>query len=80
MVVSVVPIGNSRGIRFPKIVLDKFLVKDKMNMEVTENGVLLTPIKDLPREGWEAAFYAMHENKEDELDSVPDSEDFEWEW
>ena len=36
MLVSVVPIGNSRGIRLPKLVLDKLLVKDKMDMEVTE--------------------------------------------
>ena len=49
MVVSIVPIGNSRGIRFPKIVLEKFSVKDKMNMEVTEKGILLTPVNEQPR-------------------------------
>ena len=80
MLVSVVPIGNSRGIRFPKLVLDKFLVKDKMNMEVTENGILLTPVNDVPRSDWAAAFRKMHENKDDVLDEIPVSEDFEWEW
>lgn len=65
MVVSVVPIGNFRGIRFPKMILDKFLVKDKMDMEVTEKGILLTPIKENPREGWTEAFCKMHQNKED---------------
>ncbi len=80
MLVSVVPIGNSRGIRFPKLVLDKFLVKDKMNMEVTEKGILLTPVKDVPRAGWEKAFCSMHENKEDVLEEIPDLGDFEWEW
>ena len=80
MLVSVVPIGNSRGIRFPKLVLDKFLVKDKMNMEVTEKGILLTPVIDQPRANWAEAFCKMHENKEDVLDESPLSGAFEWEW
>ncbi len=80
MVVSVVPIGNSRGIRFPKIVLDKFRVKDKIDMEVTENGILLTPIESSPRSGWAEAFCKMHENKEDSLYDIPESGEFEWEW
>lgn len=80
MVVSVVQIGNSRGIRFPKSVLDKFLVKDKMNMDITDEGILITPIKNAPREDWAESFRAMHKNNEDKLESVPESEDFEWEW
>ena len=35
MLVSVVPIGNSCGIRLPKLVLDKLLVKDKMDMTIS---------------------------------------------
>ena len=80
MLVSVVPIGNSRGIRFPKLVLDRFLVKDKMNMEVTEKGILLTPVQDTPRADWAEAFCSMHQNKEDVLEEIPESGDFEWEW
>ena len=80
MIVPVVPIGNSRGIRFPKLVLDKFFVKDKMDMKVTEQGILLTPVTESPREGWAAAFCKMHENKDDILDDIPDSGAFEWEW
>lgn len=80
MLVSVIPIGNSRGIRFPKLVLDKFLVRDKMDMKVTEEGILLTPVKDSPRADWAKAFCAMHENREDVLEEIPESGDFEWEW
>ena len=80
MIVPLVPIGNSRGIRFPKLVLDKFLVKDKMNMEVTDKGIFLTPITESPRSGWAEAFSSMHKNHEDALDEIPDSGDFEWEW
>ncbi|MEL3905790.1 MAG: AbrB/MazE/SpoVT family DNA-binding domain-containing protein [Treponema sp.] len=80
MLLSVIPIGNSRGIRFPKIILDKFSVKDKINMEVTDNEIILTPIKDVPRKGWAEAFCAMHKNNDDILESIPDSRELEWEW
>jgi antitoxin MazE len=80
MLVSVIRIGNSRGVRFPKYVLERFGIKDKMDMEVTEDGILLSPVSDIPRKGWAEAFKQMHENKEDILEGIPDSEDFEWEW
>lgn len=80
MIVPIVPIGNSRGIRFPKIVLDKFSVKEKMNMEVTEKGILLTPVNEQPRADWAESFCKMHKNKDDVLEEMPVSEDFGWEW
>ena len=80
MLVSVIRIGNSRGVRFPKYVLERFGVKDKMDMEVTEDGILLSPVNDIPRKGWAEAFKQMHENNDDILEDIPDSEDFEWEW
>ncbi|MGI5173157.1 AbrB/MazE/SpoVT family DNA-binding domain-containing protein [Treponema sp. OMZ 840] len=80
MLVSLIPIGNSRGIRLPKIVLDRLSVKDKMEMEVTEKGIMLSPVKDPPRQGWAQAFCDMHRNREDILEEIPDSRDFEWEW
>ena len=80
MLVPLVPIGNSRGIRFPKLVLDKFLIKDKLDMEITEKGILLTPVTESPRTGWAEAFCSMHKNKEDVLEEIPDTGVFEWEW
>ena len=79
MQVPVVPIGNSRGIRFPKVVLDRLLVKEKMEMEVTEKGIILTPV-DSPRTGWAEAFAKMHESEEDALCNIPESQEFDWEW
>ena len=80
MLVSLVPIGNSRGIRLPKIILDGLSVKDKMEMEVTEKGIMLSPIKESPREGWVQAFCDMHRNGEYILEEMPDSGELEWEW
>ena len=80
MLVSVIRIGNSKGIRFPKVVLERLGLKDKVDMEVTDKGIILSPVADIPRKGWAEAFCRMHENNEDILEDVPGGEDFEWEW
>jgi antitoxin MazE len=82
MYAAVVPIGNSRGIRMPKSILSALNIKDKVEMEVHENEITLKPVEKVPRQGWEEAFYAMHENADDALviaDSM-DSNSFDWEW
>ena len=80
MLVSIIRIGNSKGIRFPKVVLERLGIKDKVDMEVTDKGILLSPVSDTPRKGWAEAFCKMHKNNEDILEDVPSGEDFEWEW
>ena len=80
MLVSIIRIGNSKGIRFPKVVLERLGIKDKVDMEVTDKGILLSPVAEVPREGWAEAFCKMHKNNEDILEDVPSGEDFEWEW
>lgn len=68
MLLSVVP----KGIRLS--------IKDKVEMEVIEDSVVLKPVKVLPREGWKEAFCKMHERAEDVLHEVPASENFDWKW
>ena len=82
MVVSIVPSGNSCEIRFPKTLLEPFAFKDKMDMdmEVTDSGIYLSPIDNSPRVGWKEAFQKMHTLHEDVLDTIPESENFEWIW
>ena len=79
MVVPVISMDGSYGITFPKLVLEKLRVKDKVNMKITDDGILLTPV-NAPRAGWSEAFCKMHENKDDVLDDIPSSEALEWEW
>ncbi|UTC66037.1 MULTISPECIES: AbrB/MazE/SpoVT family DNA-binding domain-containing protein [unclassified Treponema] len=80
MIVSLVPVGNSRGIRLPKHVLDKVSSADKFEVEVSEKGILLKPVKDEPRKGWEEAFRKMHQDNEDLMEELPEPRDFQWEW
>lgn len=78
MRLAVVSIGNSKGIRIPKTILDKYQISNSVEMEMREDGLVLRPIRK-PREGWEESFKQMHENGDDRL-LIPDVFDEEtWE-
>jgi antitoxin MazE len=82
MLVSVIRIGNSKGIRLPKALLEQCEIDDAVELEVKGKEIVLRPAKRRPREGWAAAFESMTENGDDEL-AVADSlglnaEDWEW--
>lgn len=82
MLISIVPIGNSKGIRIPKNVIDQLNIEDKVELEVRENEILIKPVERKPREGWKEAFMLMNTNKEDVplLPNSIESNSFEWEW
>ena len=81
MMVHVIQIGNSRGIRIPKPVLEQCEIVGKVDLKVEGNRIVLTPVKSRPRQGWEADAQRMHENGDDEL-LIPDvfSENIEVQW
>jgi antitoxin MazE len=82
MLVSVVPIGNSRGIRIPKSIINEFGITDKIELKIHENEIVLTPLGKEPRQGWDEAFKKMHKNADDTLiisDKI-DNKSFDWEW
>jgi len=80
MEVSVVQIGNSKGIRFSKTILEKYNIKDKVDLILEKGQIIIKPISK-PRKGWEKAFKEMSENKDDNLlfDDVFEDENInEW--
>ncbi len=78
MRLAIVSIGNSKGIRIPKAVLDKYNMKDLVEVEMRDDGIVLKPVRK-PREGWDEAFRQMHQNGDDKL-LIPDVfEDETWE-
>jgi len=82
MKVSVVPIGNSRGVRIPKAILDQCHIENEVELEVEDGRVVLEPIKGRPRAGWESAFAEMADAGDDQL-LIDDSIDFDsddWQW
>ncbi len=80
MNVSVVQIGNSKGIRLSKTLIEKYNIKDTLEM-ILESGYIILKPKSEPRKGWEKAFEKMHKNGEDKMlmNDVFNEEDFE-EW
>lgn len=82
MQISVIPIGNSKGIRIPKNILQQLHIEDTVELEVHNKELLIKPIHKHVREGWSTAFKNMSLNNEDDL-LIPDSiglEYAEWEW
>ncbi|OGS35531.1 MAG: peptidase [Elusimicrobia bacterium RIFOXYB2_FULL_49_7] len=80
MRIDIVPVGNSKGIRIPKPVLQQCHIEKSVDMEVKGGHIILTPESETPRKGWDKAFKRMHRNKDDGLiinDSL-DREDWEW--
>ncbi len=82
MLISVVPIGNSKGIRIPKSILQQLNIEEKVELEVHDKEILIRPVAQKPREGWYEKFIRMHQNGDDRLliDELEEQEDFQWEW
>lgn len=82
MKVSIIHIGNSKGIRIPKALLKLCHIKEEVDLDVKGKSIVINPVKSKPREDWEEAFKTMHENKDDQL-LIDDSIDLDmenWEW
>jgi antitoxin MazE len=61
---KVVQIGNSRGVRLPKAVLERYQIKDALVLEAREEGLLLRGKKD-KRLTWEETYREAAREKED---------------
>uniref|UniRef100_A0A7C3EA58 AbrB/MazE/SpoVT family DNA-binding domain-containing protein n=1 Tax=Gracilinema caldarium TaxID=215591 RepID=A0A7C3EA58_9SPIR len=82
MLISVIPIGNSKGIRLPKAIIEQLQITDKLDLEVENQRIILRPLTQRPRQGWREAFTHMHDEQQDKLllEDTNENEAFEWEW
>ena len=80
MEVSIIKIGNSKGLRLSKTLIEKYNIKDKVNLILEKDYLVLKPVEK-PRAGWEKAFAAMSKNGDDQpvFDDVFEEDNFE-EW
>jgi antitoxin MazE len=78
MKVSVIRIGNSKGIRLNKIWLDKYQIEDEVELILEADTIIIKPIVK-PRHDWNMAFSAVGNNEDDSLliDSVLDNKDWD---
>lgn len=79
---NIVRIGNSRGLRIPKTVLEQCGIGDAVDLTVEDDRIVLRPVRRA-REGWNEAAAALAAQGDDvPLDpEIPtDFDEKEWEW
>ena len=80
METSIIQIGNSKGLRLNKQLLEQYQITDKVEMILEKDQIILRPIKKV-REGWDESFREMNANSDDQIliDDIFEDEEFE-EW
>ena len=91
MKTSIVQIGNSKGVRIPKALLEQLKFERTVEFEILPEGLLLRPVKnenesERPRVGWTEMFTrALSEEKDDAAafedwnqNSLTEFEETEW--
>lgn len=81
MKTNIVTIGNSKGVRIPKILLEQSKLSGEVELEVRGESIIISPSKK-SREGWDEAFQKAKPD-EDEIiggDVQNDFDEEEWEW
>ena len=63
---KVVKIGNSRGVRIPRALLEQAGLTDEVEMTVDGSKLIIHSAR-LPRQGWDAQFASMAEHNDDLL-------------
>jgi len=81
---SIVRIGNSQGIRIPKVVLEQTHLKGEVELEIRDQQILIRAVRK-PRQDWGRKFRLMAEKGDDRLldsDVVGQTswDEEEWEW
>ena len=82
MKARIVRIGNSQGVCIPKPLLEQAGLADQVELQVTEDGLVIAPL-NTARVGWAEAAQRLHERGEDGLLDAPTPTQFdesEWEW
>ncbi|MGO9145797.1 MAG: AbrB/MazE/SpoVT family DNA-binding domain-containing protein [Desulfomonilia bacterium] len=81
----IIKIGNSRGIRLPKPLIEQTGLKEEVEIQVEGNRLIIAPVVR-PRALWSESFQKMASKNDDALldgdVQVPttwDEEDWEWE-
>ncbi|HEY5604445.1 MAG TPA: AbrB/MazE/SpoVT family DNA-binding domain-containing protein [Gammaproteobacteria bacterium] len=84
MKAKLIKIGNSKGIRLPKSILDQCQLEDEVELEIEDDHLVVTPVSKT-RAGWANAFADMAQKDDDtflDQDSLPNTkwDETEWQW
>lgn len=79
---KLIPIGNSRGVRLPKPIIEEAQLEEEVEISVRDKAVVIASLKRT-RGGWEEAAERLHATGEDGLlmDDVKNAfDEKEWVW
>jgi antitoxin MazE len=83
MKTELVRIGNSRGIRIPKPLIEQCGLRDMVELRVQNDCLVISPERK-PRQGWEEAFRtagpAIHDELLLEAAEPSEFDRKEWQW
>ncbi len=66
MKTELVRIGNSRGIRIPKPIIEQCRLGDNVELRIEDNRLIIYSQR-APRDGWDSAFRAAGASESDQL-------------
>jgi len=80
----IVKIGNSLGVRIPKLLLEQSRLAEEVEIEAFDRQIVISPARQ-PRDGWDAAFQSMAQNGDDKLldadaQNLSSWDETEWQW
>lgn len=78
----IIRIGNSRGIRIPKAILQECHLKDAVELQARGGKLIVKPI-GTARQGWEEAYHRTAEAQDDARLDEPIATDWDktrWRW
>ena len=80
MKTQIIQIGNSQGIRIPKVLLEESRISGELDVELHPNGILIRNAHG-PRAGWDDAFKAAEDDDLSSSDGPANAFDKkEWQW
>lgn len=82
MKAQIIQIGNSQGIRIPKVLLEETRLTGDVELEVFQGGILIRNVQK-PRGNWDAIFKSMADNDDDmppDANARTEFEKKEWQW
>ncbi len=84
MIARLIKIGNSQGLRIPKLILEQTGMTDDVEIEAEKDQIIIRPVRNV-REGWDEAFRLMAESGDDapltDDDKISHSwDEEEWQW
>jgi len=66
METNIIKIGNSKGLRLSKSILEQYNINEKVEVILEKGRIILKPIEK-PRKNWEASFKQMRKENDDQL-------------